>query len=132
MLFEVRRVVRDVDPAAVRDALRVELKDDLGEVEVFRDPLCEVCVWDAWDFDVGGLAFAVVRGFAAPDFGVDFRVPETGVDFDALAVMVSNRLKNLFSQSFKIFNFRLPGRVVHIVPKGSLRLHHLGQGKVIC
>jgi len=97
LFFEVLRVVADVDPAAVRDTLRVELEDDLREVEVFCDPLCKVRVRDAWDFDVRCLAFAVIARFRASDLGIDVRMAEARVDFDPSLKMLPNRLKNFFT-----------------------------------
>ena len=113
-----RAPVADVDPAGL--APRGGLPNELVKREVVHHPgepfPARLGVRDE---DVGGAAARVVRGFHAPDGGVELRRAVAAVDADGVAEMGPQRLQDVEAELLEVANGRERRRVVYAPRDGD-------------
>lgn len=73
MTFKIRRVKANVNPAAVRNARRVELKDELGIFKVIHDPLGEISIGNARYLNICRHTFAVIASLRPSNSRIGLR-----------------------------------------------------------
>ena len=109
--------VVDVDPAGL--ARGGGLPDELVKLEVVHHPGKPFAArLDVGDKDVGGAAAGVVRGFHAPDGGVEPWRAVAAVDADCVAEVGPQRLQDVEAELLKVADRRERRRVVY-APRGG-------------
>ena len=112
-----RAPVADVDPAGL--APGGGLPDELVKLEVVHHPGEPLAArLDVGDKDVDGAAARVVRGFHAPDGGVEPWRAVAAVDADGVAEMGPQRLQDVEAELLEVADRREGRRVVY-APRGG-------------
>ena len=117
LAIAARAPVADVDPAGL--APGGGLPNELVKREVVHHPGKPLAArLDVGDKDVGGAAARVVRGFHAPDGGVEPWRAVAAVDADGVAEMGPQRLQDVEAELLKVADRRERRRVVY-APRGG-------------
>ena len=113
-----RAPVADVYPLDL--ARGGSLPDELVKREVVHHPGEPLAArLDVGDKDVGGAAARVVRGFHAPDGGVELRRAVAAVDADGVAEMGPQRLQDVEAELLEVADRRERRRVVYAPRDGD-------------